>query len=216
MSEVFAVWVAAILTLMVYSYLLGDNPLYRLAQHVFVGSSVGYAVVVVVHNVLRPRLADPLLQDPGANWPYLLPLLLGLLLLSKAKGSLAWLGNSSMAFLFGVGAALAIGGALVGSFLPQIQASWVSIAPGTAGGTVAAVNNLLLAVGTIGTLSYFYFTMGVRKGPGSRLVRMGSVVGRWVILITFGAIFGNRVMAYASLLIERVYFLLGDWLGLVG
>jgi hypothetical protein len=215
-SEAFAVWIAAILTLMVYSYLLADNPLYRLAQHLFVGSSVGYAVVVVVHNVLRPRLADPLLQDPRANWPYLLPLLLGLLLLSKARGSLSWLGNSSMAFLFGVGAALAIGGALVGSFLPQIQASWVSVSPGSAGGSMAAVNNLLLAVGTVGTLSYFYFTMGMRKSAGGRLVKLGAVVGRWVILITFGAIFGNRVMTYVALLIERVYFLLGEWLGLLG
>ena len=82
MSEAFTVWIAAILTLMVYSYLLADNPLYRLAQHVFVGSSVGYAAVVVIHNVLRLRLADPLLDDPRANWPYLVPLLLGLLLLS--------------------------------------------------------------------------------------------------------------------------------------
>lgn len=215
MSEVFAVWIAALLTLMVYSYLLADNPLYRLAQHLFVGSSVGYAVVVVVHNVLRPRLADPLLQDPGANWPYVLPLLLGLLLLSKARGSLAWLGNSSMAFLFGVGAALAIGGALVGSFLPQIQASWVSLSPASAGGARAAVNNLLLAVGTLGTLAYFYFTVGVRGSPGYRLVKPGAVIGRWVILITFGALFGNRVMTYVALLIERVYFLLGDWLGLL-
>jgi len=215
-SEAFTVWIAAILTLMVYSYLLADNPLYRLTQHVFVGSSVGYATVVVIHNVLRPRLADPLLQDPRANWPYLVPLLLGLLLMTKARGGLAWLGNSSMAFLFGVGAALAIGGALLGSLLPQIQASWVSVWPGTAGGTSAAVNNILLAVGTIGTLSYFYFTMGVRKGPISRVAKWGSSLGRWVILITLGAIFGNRVMAYLSLLIERLYFLLGDWLGLLG
>jgi hypothetical protein len=215
-SEVFAVWIAAVLTLMVYSYLLADNPLYRLAQHLFVGSSVGYAVVVVVHHVLRPRLFGPLLDDATANWPYFLPLLLGLLLLMKARGSAAWVGNSSVAFLFGVGAALAIGGALVGSFLPQIQASWVPVSPETAGGAGAAVNNILLTVGTIGTLSYFYFTMGVRKAPGTGFLRFGSTIGRWVLLITLGAIYGNRVMAYVSLLIERVYFLLGDWLGVVG
>jgi hypothetical protein len=57
--------------------------------------------------------------------------------------------------------------------------------------------------------------MGVRRGSGSGFVRVSSTVGRWVLLITFGAIFGNRVMAYVSLLIERIYFLLGDWLGLV-
>lgn len=216
MNEIFAVWIAAILTLMVYSYLLADNPLYRLAQHLFVGSSVGYATVVVFHNVLRPHLFEPLRQDAASNWPYLIPLLLGLLLLGKGKQSFAWLGNTSLGFLFGVGAALAIGGALLGSFLPQIQASWVSLSPTTAGGLEQAVYNFCLVVGTIGTLSYFYFTMGSGKGPGSMLIRFWAVIGKWVILITFGAIFGNRVMSYVSLLIERVYFLLSDWLGVVG
>jgi hypothetical protein len=120
-----------------------------------------------------------------------------------------------VAFLFGVGAALAIGGALVGSFLPQIQASWVSVLPSSAGGAQAAGNNILLALGTIGTLSYFYFTMGVRRSATSAVVRVSSAVGRWVLLITLGASFGNRVMAYVSLLVERLYFLLGTWLGLV-
>ncbi|MGB3905416.1 MAG: hypothetical protein WBB22_10870 [Anaerolineae bacterium] len=216
MSQVFTVWIAAILTLIVYSYLLADNPLYRLAEHLFVGSSVGYAAVVILHNILRPRLLEPLAQDAGVSWPYVIPLLLGLLLLTKARTTIAWLGNSSLAFLFGVGAALAIGGALLGSFLPQIQASWVSIWPATAGSVELAVDNVCLTVGTIGTLAYFYFTMGSGRGPRNALIRFWATVGKWVMLITFGAIFGNRIMGYVSLLIERAYFLLGDWLGLVG
>jgi len=215
-SEIFAVWIAAILTLMVYSYLFADNPLYRLAEHLFVGSSIGYTAVIVFHNVLRPHLFEPLQKDATGHWPYVIPLLLGLLLLTKASRSLAWLGNTSLGCLFGVGAALAIGGALVGSFVPQIQASWLSLSPATAGGLEAALDNLCLAVGTIGTLSYFYFTMGSGKKPGSWLIRFWAVIGKWVILITFGAVFGNRIMSYVSVLIERVHFLLGDWLGLIG
>jgi hypothetical protein len=215
MYEILAVWIAALLTLMVYSYLLADNPLYRLAEHLFVGSSIGYTAVVVFHNILRPHLFEPLQEDAAGNWPYLIPLLLGLLLLTKASRSLAWLGNTSLGCLFGVGAALAIGGALLGSFLPQIQASWVSLSPRTAGGPEAALDNLCLVVGTIGTLSYFYFTMGSGKKRGGVLIRFWATIGRWVVLITFGALFGNRIMSYVSLLIERVHFLLGDWLGLV-
>jgi hypothetical protein len=216
MHDIFAVWIAAILTLMVYSYLLADNPLYRLAEHLFVGSSVGYTAVIVFHNILRPHLFERLQENAADNWPYLIPLLFGVLLLTKAGRSVAWLGNASLAFLFGVGAALAIGGALLGSFLPQIQASWLSLSPATAGGLEAAVDNLCIAVGTIGTLTYFYFTMGTGKKPGSKLIRFWAVIGKWVILITFGAIFGNRIMSYVSLLIERVNFLLSDWLGLIG
>jgi hypothetical protein len=216
MNDVITVWIAAILTLMVYSYLIADNPLYRLAQHLFVGSTVGYAAVIIFHNVLRPRLFEPLQQDAAGNWPYFIPLLLGLFLLTKGRKSLAWMGNTSLGFLFGVGAALAIGGALLGSFLPQIQASWVPLSPARAGGVGAALENLCIAVGTIGTLAYFYFTTGSRSRVRNRLVGFGALVGKWVILITFGALFGNRIMAYVSLLIERVHFLLAEWLGLIG
>lgn len=216
MDDIFAVWIAAILTLMVYSYLLADNPLYRLAEHLFVGSSLGYTAVIVFHNILRPRLFGPLQENAAGSWPYLIPLLLGVLLLAKTRRSLAWLGNTSLGYLFGVGAALAIGGTLLGSFLPQIQASWLSLSPTTAGSLESALDNLCIAVGTIGTLTYFYFTMGTDKKPGSRLIRFSAVIGKWVMLITFGAIFGNRIMSYVSLLIERVHFLLSDWLGLIG
>ena len=216
MNEIFAIWIAAILTLMVYSYLLGDNPLYRLAEHLFVGASIGYAAVVIFHSILRPHLFEPLQRDAAGSWPYLITLLLGLLLLAKGRSSIAWLGNTSLGCLFGVGSALAIGGALLGSFLPQIQASWVSLSPATAGGVEAALDNLCIAVGTIGTLTYFYFTMGSGKRTGNRFVRFWGVIGKWVILITFGAIFGNRIMSYVSLLIGRIQFLLSDWLGLIG
>jgi hypothetical protein len=80
----------------------------------------------------------------------------------------------------------------------------------------AALDNACLVVGTIGTLAYFYFTVGSGGGPRNALVRFCAIIGKWVMVITFGAIFGSRAMAYVSLLIERVYFLLGDWLGLVG
>lgn len=216
MSEVFAVWIAAILTLMVYSYLISDNPLYRLAEHLLVGSSIGYAAVVGLHDILLPRLFRPLAQDPATNWPYLIPLLLGLLLLAKARPTAAWVGNTSVAFLFGVGAALAIGGALLGSLLPQIRASWLPLPPGAAGGIEAALDNVCLVIATIGTLAYFYFTVGSGTGPQNALIRFCATIGKWVMVITFGAIFGNRVMTYVSLLIERLHFLLGDWLGLVG
>ncbi|MFQ6059209.1 MAG: hypothetical protein ACE5MB_10075 [Anaerolineae bacterium] len=220
--ETLGIWVAALLTLMVYSYLLGDNPLFRLAEHLFVGSAVAYAAVVAYHSVLKPQLILPLASDPQANWFLLLPAALGLLLLTKARASIAWVGNSAMAFLFGVGAALAIGGALSGTLLPQVQATFVSLSPTQLGegllGWGRAADNLILVVGTVATLLYFYFNASrdnllarVRAG----FLRPWAGLGRWIIMITFGAIFANTVMARVSLLIGRVQFLLGDWLQLL-
>ena len=216
MRELLGTWVAALLTLMVFSYLISDNPLYRLAEHLFVGSALGYAIVVAIQDVLWPRLST-LAQDPVASWHLLIPLLLGLLLLAKGRVSIAWLGNISIGFLFGVGAALAIGGALVGSLLYQVRDSMLPLLPGKGdGGSV--VDNLILVVGTLATLAYFYFTAGGEReatGLRGRALRLGSVVGKWFIMITLGALFANAVMARVSLLVGRLEFLLGDWLGIL-
>lgn len=200
------IWLAALLTIIVYSYLLGDNPLYRLAEHLFVGSAVGYAAVVTWHSVLMPRLIIPLAQDPYRNWPLFIPLALGFLLLTKAKASWAWLGNSAVAFILGVGVAVAIGGALFGSLLPQLKATIVSLNPAhyPQRGWAGVRDALIIIVGTISTLLYFYFT----TGGESKLARVRAGIGRFFILVTFGAIFANTAMSRISLLIGRVRFLM--------
>ena len=217
MRELLGTWVAALLTLMVFSYLVSDNPLYRLAEHLFVGSALGYAIVVAIQDVLLPRLFTPLARDPLTYWHLLVPLLLGLLLLAKGRVSTAWLGNISVGFLFGVGAALAIGGALVGSLFYQVRDTMLPLLPGKGdGGSV--IDNLILVVGTLGSLAYFYFTAGEeREATGLRdgALRLGSVVGKWFIMITLGALFANAVTARVSLLVGRLQFLLGDWLGVL-
>jgi hypothetical protein len=205
-NGVLGTWLAALLTIIVYSYLVGDNPLYRLAEHLFVGSAVGYAAVVVWHSVLLPRLITPLAQDPYGNWQLFIPLALGLLLLTKAKASWAWLGNSAVAFILGVGVAVAIGGALFGSLFPQLRATIVSLNPThyPQRGWAGAIDALVIVVGTVSTLLYFYFT----NGGQSKLARVRAGIGRVFILVTFGAIFANTVMSRVSLLIGRVRFLL--------
>ena len=205
-SDFIWVWIAALLTIMVYSYLLGDNPLYRLAEHVFIGSSVAYAVVVVVHGVLDPLLLLPLTSgETGERLLAVVPLVLGLLLWAKLKTSWAWLGNFSVAFLLGVGAALAIGGVLLGSILPQVRATVNAIDLSNLG------NGLIIVIGTLSTLLYFHFAAGAKgglSGIGAGFIRAWARFGRWFIMIAFGAMFANMVMARISLLIGRVQFLL--------
>ena len=90
--------VAVVLTLMVFSYLLGDNLLYRLAEHIFVGVSIGYAVVVAFHAILASKLFLPMVAAIGeGDWQQLvllvIPLVLGLLLLMKPLRLTRWLGS---------------------------------------------------------------------------------------------------------------------------
>ncbi len=216
MSDLIGIWVGAILTLLVFSYLLGDTPLFRIAQALFVGVAVGYAVNVALYLVLLPRLIYPLLDDPQRYGVLFVPLGMGLMLLAKLRAKWAPFGNIPIAFLFGVGAALAIGGALSGALAPQFAATVVSLAPAQNAG--AAIGNLLLVFGTAGALLSFRFMAGGQK-PLTRAVdvigRGWSYFGRWFILIAFGAIFADTAVARVSVLIDRIYYLLHDWLQVV-
>ncbi len=216
MSDLIGVWVGAILTLLVFSYLLGDTPLFRLAQALFVGVAVGYAATVAVFLILLPRLFEPLIADTSTNWPLFVPLVLGLLLFTKLRAQWASLGNLSIAFLFGVGAALAIGGALSGALVPQLEATVVSLSPAQGWDTV--VNNLLLVIGTLGAFLSFRFITSTDR-PALRaldgVARSWSYVGRWFVLVAFGAIFATTAVSRISILIGRMYYLLHDWLQVV-
>jgi len=223
-AEGFGIWIGAILTLMVYSYLLGDNPLFRLAQHILVGTAVAYGAMIAYHQVLQPDLLSPLQENPRANWYLGIALVLGLLLLAKVSPSFSYMGNVSVGFMLGVGTGLAIGGALVGTLLPQVQSSIVSLYPSDYGagmkGLQGAFSALVIVVGTVCTLLAFQFTRGSQTAPAGRLINstlgITRKVGRFFILLAFGALFGGGILTALTLLIGRIQFLLGDWLSVIG
>ena len=219
------IWVAVVLTLFVFSYLLGDNVLYRLAEHIFVGVAVGYAVVVVFHIVLGSKLLIPMVESLGdGDWGRLLllgiSLLLGLLLFTKPFKSLSWLGSFSVAFLLGVGAALAIAGALMGTLLPQVDAAAdITRYVRRYGPGLGLFSGLVALAGTTGVLLHFYFGSGQEGGRArlrSGLVRVWGGLGRGFIFVAFGAILATTFMSRLSLLVGRIQFLLDAVRGLLG
>lgn len=121
--ELISAFVGFILTLMIFSYLIGDNPLFRIAVYLFIGVSSGYAATVVVYYVLLPKFNQFQALDVNQLILGVVPLILGASLLAKLSPRISWIGNFAMAMLVGVGAAAAVGGALLGTLIPQAQAS---------------------------------------------------------------------------------------------
>ena len=226
--ELAGTWIAFTLTLMVFSFLLGDNALYRLAEHLFVGVSVGYAAVVVFHNALAPKLLIPIADSlRGGDWQQLqwllIPLGLGFLLLTKSfkwAKPVSWLGSFSVALLLGVGAALAIAGALVGTLLPQIDAaSDLTHYVPRYGLGLGLFSGAVALVGTTGVLLHFYFGASREGRLGqirTRLVRAWGGLGRWFVFAAFGALLAGAFVSQLSLLVARVQFLLDTVRGLFG
>jgi hypothetical protein len=197
--------ISFLLTLMVLSYLIGDNPAFRVAVYIFIGVAAGYAAAVTWRQVLYPQLIVPLATG---NLLAIIPLVLGLLLLLKISPRTSRLGTPSMAFLVGVGAAVAIGGAVMGTIFPQTWAS-MKVFDLTAAGQYwleRLVEAIFILVGTVATLVYFHF--GAKATPGGlqrgKLVSGLSWLGRIFIAITFGVIFAGVFMAAMTALIKSL------------
>lgn len=199
-----------ILTVMIFSYLLGDNPLFRIAVYLFIGVSSGYAATVVWHYVLVPKLFSQL-GDVDQLVFLVVPLILSFSLLAKLSPRISWIGNFAMAVLVGVGAAAAVGGALIGTLLPQAQAAMDAFDLGsTTGGSnvfLRLVEGSVMLLGTVLTLASFHFSAGrapdgtVRRNP---VIESIASAGRIFIAITFGVLFAGVYMAALTAMIERL------------
>lgn len=205
MTELAGLIIGILLTLFIYSYMVGDNPLYRISVHLLVGVSAAYAVVVVVRQLLLPiwRQIQANPTDPD-SLVWLVPVLFVLMLLARRLPSVSWLGNTSLALLVGVGAAVALLGSLTGTLWPQI----VNVQPATPlqGGVVAVL--------TVCTLLAFQFTALRPRSSGTWQPAMWqrgvTAVGRIVLTVTFGALFATLVSTGLILLAERLNFFLTE------
>ena len=154
--------VGVVLTLMIFSYLLGDNPLYRLALHLFIGVVVGYSFGVVLREIVLLRV---LAQLVAREQIIVVPVVLGILLLVKGLPRHAYIGNFSVAYLVGVGTAVALAGALLGAIIPQVGA--VGNALSRPSDLFSLGDGLTILLGTICTLMAFTFAVRARRGAGS-------------------------------------------------
>ncbi len=209
--------IAFFLTILVLSYVLGDNALFRMVMMIFVGISAGYGAVLLFYQVIMPRLITPLMTAPPADRTVLIiPAVLSILLLFKLSPRLSILGNPSMALLTGVGAAVAIGGAVSGTLFGQISGT-ISLFDlsglSSAGSAISQLfGGIVLLTGTICSLAYFHF--GARKKGGENtgaqpaIIQLLAGIGKVFIAITLGALFAGVLAASLAALIERLDFLI--------
>jgi hypothetical protein len=203
--EIISALVGLILTLMIFSYLLGDNPLFRIAIYLFIGVASGYAAAVTVHSVLLPRFL--LLQTNSINQFVLIiiPLLFSLSLFAKMLPRISWIGNFAMAILVGVGAAAAIGGAVIGTLLPQAQASMNTF--DIFMGVRPFLEALIALAATVLTLASFHYSAS-RAPDGTvkrnRILEIVASLGRIFVAVTLGVLFAGVYMAALTAMIERL------------
>lgn len=218
MMETVGIWVAAFLTLCIFSFLYRDNPFYKFAEHVFVGVSAGYWVCIYYYQTIRPKLLDPLFGIGDEKWvlsnlllliPLALSIMMLLRLVPKQVADIQWLSRWAIAFMVGTGSGIFFMGYLRSNVIEQVESTLISLAyTGTTYDNWAGVlGNFVIVFGTFTGLVYFFFSKAHTGGFG-----ILAKIGVYFLMVSFGASFGYTVMARISLLIGRMQFLLFDWI----
>lgn len=205
MITTIGIWIAALLTLAIYSFLYKDNPFYKIAENIFVGISAGYWAVVLWFDFAWPNLFEPLIIK--GQWYNIFPIFIGLLMFAPLFPKISWLVRIPLTFTMGVSMAVFVIQVVQGDIFPQLQATFLPVENVD---VFTAFSNILIIFGVVCTLFYFYFS---REHKGA--LGIGAKIGIWFMMVSFGASFGYTIMARISLLIGRVYFLLHHWLGVI-
>lgn len=219
------VWgvVGFLLTVMILSYLIGDNFFFRLAAYLFVGVTAGFLTVLIARQILWPYLLQPLLEGSTYQrlW-VLIPLLLSLMLILSQISQLRALSRIPLAFLAGLTAALVIGGAVFGTMIPQMRAVVIGFQPAawhteSRSPWMHTVDAVVMLIGVIGTLSYFHFGSRFKRKTDSsdlsrpRLLQALARVGEVFIGFALGAVFAGIFSSALLAMIDRIVFL-GGWI----
>lgn len=200
------IWVAAFFTLAIYSFLYKDNVIYKITENLFIGVAAGYLVVVEYFNVVQPDLIEPLFKEHKLL--LIIPLILMILMCMRIFSSIGWISRIAIAFMVGIGAGLSIPTTMDAMVIEQVKGMLlIDYAAGPYGTVLSFIGGVLMFVGTISAIVYFFFSKS-HEGATGYVAKFGI----WILMIGFGASFGYTVMARISLLIGRVLFLLRDWL----
>ncbi|MDP6528781.1 MAG: hypothetical protein QF819_03950 [Gemmatimonadota bacterium] len=191
MIDALHVWISLALTFCILSFLYRDNPLYKFAEHVFVGITAGYGIAMAWQETVRPNLIVPLAEGDLLKW---IPLGLSLLMFTRFSEKHSWLSRWPLAFVVGMYSGINVVAFGSGDLIIQLQSTMLDVVHGGAG----AVSNAILVLGLSSSLLYFYFSREHRGALG-----VVTRIGVWFLMVSFGASFGYTVMSRISLAIGR-------------
>jgi hypothetical protein len=208
--------IAVVLTLMVYSYLVGDNVVFRVAEHLLVGVSIGWATLQILFGLLIPAV-ETVRREASSGSPtigtvltYVIPLVLGALLLGRFSRATRALTNLIIALVIGTVAALALAGAVLGTLIPQVGQTMINLRGGPGASGADIIGNIVLVAGALLSLAYFQFSIMQKTEETATAPSPVLVVrqlGRWSIMLAFGAVFGAVFLTYFAALVDRLVFL---------
>ncbi|TPW17297.1 MAG: hypothetical protein FD129_436, partial [bacterium] len=195
MSDMLALWVGALLTLMIFSFLYKDNPFYKFAEHLFVGVSAAYWMSTAFWNTLMPNLFGkihppmiapwfPELAKAPADPIFWVPLVFGILLLMRLVPPVDHLSRWAVALIVGWTAGTNMMRYMQSDFVGQIYSTLrpLIVMADSQFVFLDTMNNIILVIGVMCGLVYFFFSKEHSGAFGG-----AARVGIWFLMVTFGA-----------------------------
>lgn len=219
--SIITVWFAAICTLGIYSLLYKENPVYRIFEYLFLGVAAAYGFLRLYQDNLMVMWYSPL---KAGQWWWMIPFLFGCLYFTIYIEKLSWMARTLIGTLMGIVAGFTLTQVVVITYFPQITDSFRPLLPGSvaayhamsgkpmvdAAGTEAA-NNIVYFVTLVAVMTYFFFSFEHRN----KLVTGTAKLGRYLLMLSFGTMFGATITARVALAVSRVLYLLHDWLKVI-
>lgn len=208
-------WIAGGLTLIMFSFLYKDNPLFKLGEHLYVGLSVGYGLVYAWFSIIWPDLVNPLYRAVtaafGRQWKpplesyetlwLLVPFIFSILMLTRFYGKTSWLSRWSFAFITGAVSGMAIPYVISAQIFKQLVPTLQSLYQPGANIWMTILDTsaiIIILAGVVAVLIYFFFSTEHKKTVG-----VIARIGVFYMMVSFGASFGYTVMGRETLAIMR-------------
>ena len=181
MNATIGIWMGAIATVMVLSYLWGDNALFKLSEHIFVGLGAGHSITMAYGNI-RDAAWKPIVNQ--GKLLLIIPTVLGLLLYARFSKRYGYLSRWGVALMVGIGTGVLLRGLPSAQVLAQLRATMLSL---------TTLDNIIIVGGTLGGITYFLFTI-----KGNPAIRALNAFGIYAMMVCFGVAFGGAVFQRTS------------------
>jgi hypothetical protein len=207
MADVLQIWIQALLTIGITTLAWKDQPVSRMANHIYTGVVVANSTILAWGNIMNIGVN----KITAGNFIYVIAVLLGILTYARYSKANFWMYRYPIALVMGIGVGTAMRGLVGGSVLDQIRNSFFQLSvPGDA---MQSVNNILSVVILLSALSYFLFTI---KATRSETAMRFSALGRYAMMGAFGYSFANTIATRINQYAGRIAFLMIDWLQIAG
>lgn len=207
-TEAALIWLGALATLSLYSILYKENPVYRLAEHVFLGLAAGYGLYVAWGEILLPKWYTPLFKE--GQWVWSLAVIAALMYFTVFSKRFSWMSRLIMTLMMGLKAGLEFR-KWMGKYPKQIGSSFKPLFQPDMHAPYLQMDSIIFVVTLVCVMLYFLFSFEQKN----KAIRGSASAGRWLMMIAFGAMFGSTVMARLSLFIGRLWLLFHDWIPLI-